>query len=403
MLRHLSKSLLVATILAVVALPAVAATRSSQPVVHRDGKAFTVAVCGDLEVEGYARCHAHAVTDGTGAILATTSSTSPAGLHPADLRAAYNISAVGSSATTVAIVDAWGYNNAEQDLAVYRSTFGLPPCTTANGCFQKLNQNGFARSYPPQDEGWAQETATDLAMVSAMCPNCKIILIEANNPASVNLAAAVATAHRLGANVIANSYGGFEGNSTTLEPSYNVPGVAVLASTGDSGYGVQFPASSPHVIAVGGTTLTRNANVARGWSETAWVGGGSGCSTVYPKPAWQTDSLCAKRMEADVSIVGDPNTGVSVYGPINQGFRSGWIVIGGTSVSVQVIAGIYGGQGGSANYASNIYAAWGANHAVLNDVTAGSNGSCGGTYFCTSQVGYDGPTGLGTPNGSSPF
>jgi subtilase family serine protease len=201
-----------------------------------------------------------------------------------------------------------------------------------------------------------------------------------------------------GVTVISNSYGGSETGTTTYEASYNQPGKAVTVSTGDSGYGVAFPASSPHVIAVGGTHLVRAAN-ARGWSETAWTSGGSGCSTVYAKPSFQTDTGCTKRMEADVSAIGDPNTGVAVYGPTTRR-ASGWMVFGGTSVSAPLIGGIYGVTGhGAANGAAGIY----ANRASLNDVTSGSNGSCGGTYFCVAGIGYDGPTGLGTPNGTGAF
>jgi subtilase family serine protease len=151
------------------------------------------------------------------------------------------------------------------------------------------------------------------------------------------------------------------------------------------------------VTAVGGTSLTKASNT-RGWSETAWNGAGSGCSTVYAKPSWQTDALCAKRTVADVSAIADPNTGVAVYGPTTSR-RSGWMVFGGTSVASPLIAGIYAVQGGTATYGSDPY----SHTSALFDVTSGSNGSCGGTYLCTAGTGYDGPTGLGTPNGTSAF
>jgi hypothetical protein len=197
--------------------------------------------------------------------------------------------------------------------------------------------------------------------------------------------------------VISNSYGGGESGTTSYESAYNHAGVAITVSSGDSGYGVQFPASSPHVTAIGGTSLTR-ANNTRGWSETTWSSAGSGCSTVYAKPSWQTDSLCTMRMEADVSAVADPNTGVAVYGPNSSG-KSAWLVFGGTSVAAPLIGGIYAVNGGSVNYGSNPY----GSTSNLNDVTTGSNGSCGGTYFCTAGAGYDGPTGLGTPKNATPF
>jgi subtilase family serine protease len=294
-------------------------------------------------------------------------------------------------------VDAYGYNNAESDLAVYRSKFGLPACTTANGCFRKVNQNGVQGNYPRQNTGWAQETALDLDMVSAMCPNCKILLVEASSASYLALATAENTAANLGAHAISNSYGGGESGSQGYEPAYNHPGVAITVSSGDSGYGVQFPASSPHVTAVGGTSLTQAAN-ARGWSETVWSGAGSGCSAAYAKPTWQTDGLCGMRTVADVSAVADPNTGVAAYAPVYANI-SGWVVFGGTSVAAPLIAGIYGVNAGSVNYGQNPY----QNQTVLFDVTAGSNGSCGGTYLCSGAVGYDGPSGLGTPDGSGGF
>jgi subtilase family serine protease len=339
------------------------------------------------------------------------------------LRSAYNITGVGNPSTTIAIVDAFGYPTAEADLAVYRSRFGLPACTTANGCFRKVNQRGIQGLYPAYDIGWAEETALDLDMVSAMCPACKIILVEATTNSFRDLAAAENTAAALGAHVISNSYGGGEAYSQSVEPSYYHPGIAITASTGDDGYGVQFPASSPHVTAVGGTSLYRGNSVpertigvrpavnTRGWTETAWSGAGSGCSKIYGKPVWQSDPLCSMRMEADVSAVADPYTGVLVYAPYSQAVggvqnrtnpnasSSTWLIFGGTSVSAPLVAGIYGVNGGSVTYGKNPY----NNLNALNDVTSGNNGSCGGTYFCTALPGYDGPTGLGTPNGPSAF
>src|SRR5262249_10034707 len=210
--------------------------------------------------EGEVRCHARVLVDAAGAALPNAT---PAGLGPAQLRDAYKITSNGSSSTIIAIVDAFGYPNAERDLATYRSTFGLPPCTTANGCFRKVDQRG-GTNFPRLNVGWEQETALDLDMASAICPACKILLVEGDTNSLANLAAAVDTAASLGAHVISNSYGGGEAGSTAFEASYNHPGVAVTASSGDSGFGVEFPASSPHVVAVGGTSL-RTASNARGW------------------------------------------------------------------------------------------------------------------------------------------
>ncbi len=369
--------------------------------VERSGHTFHVAVCPRGNPHGTSRCFAHVVTDARGnpinGKLSPNATAAPSGYGPSDLRSAYNITSSGTT-TTVAIVDAYGYPNAESDLATYRAQYGLPACTTANGCFKKIDQNGGA-SYPRTDTGWDQEQALDLDMVSAMCPSCHILLVEATSSSYGNLATAVRTAgNYAGVTAISNSYGGSESGTTSYESAYNQPGKAVTVSTGDSGYGVQFPASSPHVIAVGGTTLVRASNT-RGWSETAWSSGGSGCSSVYAKPSFQTDPLCTMRMEADVSAVGDPNTGVAVYGPVNRA-SSGWMVFGGTSVAAPLIGGIYGVTGHGPGSASGIYS---AASSAFNDVTSGSNGSCGGTYFCTAQTGYDGPTGRGTPNGTTAF
>jgi subtilase family serine protease len=377
---------------------AIAVSGAADAQVLFSGHVFHVRVCGNIERAGQALCHAHVVTDRSGNPISRMAArnVTPSGYSPANLISAYKVTPTGSTAT-VAIVDANGYNNAEADLGTYRAQFGLPACTTANGCFKKLNQKGQQGNYPGQNTGWAQETALDLDMVSAMCPTCHIVLVEANSSSYSDLATAENFAASLHPIAISNSYGGGENGTTGVEPSYNHPGIAITASSGDSGYGVQFPASSPHVTAVGGTSLSQAANT-RGWSETVWSGAGSGCSKVYNKPVWQTDPLCGMRTVADVSAIADPNTGVAVYAPVNAR-SSGWLVFGGTSVAAPLIAGIYGTNGGTANYGQNPY----LKSTALFDVTAGSNGNCGGTYLCTGALGYDGPSGLGTPAGSSAF
>jgi subtilase family serine protease len=349
-------------------------------------------VCGTPR-PGEAECHARVLVDAAGQPVPNAT---PAGLGPAQLRDAYKIISAGSSAVTIAIVDAFGYPNAESDLATYRSTFGLPPCTTANGCFRKVDQRG-GTSFPRLDVGWAQETALDLDMASAICPGCKILLVEGDTNSFANLAAAVNTAASLGAHVISNSYGGGEAGSATSEAAYNHPGVAVTASSGDAGFGVEFPASSPHVVAVGGTSL-RTAATSRGWTETAWSGAGSGCSTVYAKPAWQTDTGCARRSVADVSAVAAPNTGVAVFAPSSR-TKSTFLVFGGTSVAAPLIGAVYANNGGAVNFGADPY----AHISALFDVVGGTNGTCSPSYLCTAVTGYDGPTGLGTPNGTAAF
>ncbi len=372
------------------------ASGANAQVVERSGNVYHKAVCR-LVFGDVARCHAHVVTDSAGHAIAFTRPPI-GGKIPSDLRDAYKITATGSPSTIIAIVDAFGYDNAEADLGVYRAQFGLPACTTQNGCFKKLNQRGKQKNYPAQNIGWAEESALDLDMASAMCPNCTIYLVEANTNSFKSLGNAVDEAALLGAHVISNSYGGGESKGAkNFAFHYDHAGVAITASTGDSGYGVQAPADMPTVIAVGGTHLVKDGS-ARGWSETVWSGAGSGCSAVFAKPVWQTDSGCSKRTVGDTSADADPSTGVAVYGPNSQG-NSQWMIFGGTSVAAPLVGGVFGANGGVVDAASTVY----ANSTALFDVTSGSNGSCTPAYLCTGEVGYDGPTGMGTPNGTTAF
>lgn len=351
-------------------------------------------VCSQAQA-GYAACSAIQIDKKNGVV---TPNATPSGLSPANLISAYKLpSLTAGSGQTVAIVDAYNDPNAESDLATYRTQFGLSACTTANGCFKKVNQTG-GTSYPTSDVGWSEEISLDVDMVSAICPNCKIILVEATSSTFANLGTAVNEAVALGANTVSNSYGGSEySGETSGAANYSHPGHIITASSGDGGYGVEVPAAYNSVVAVGGTTLTTSTS-SRGWAETAWSGSGSGCSKYITKPSWQTDSGCTKRTVADVSAVADPNTGVSVYDTYGE---SGWLVFGGTSVASPIIASVYAlaGNASSVNAAQSLYTHTGN----LFDVTSGSNGSCGGTYLCTAEVGYDGPTGLGTPNGTAAF
>ncbi|HEX9241896.1 MAG TPA: hypothetical protein VF875_05585, partial [Anaeromyxobacter sp.] len=256
--------------------------------------------------------------------------------------------------------------------------------------------------FPRANCGWAQESALDLQMASAICPNCSLLFVEADSNSFANLGAAVNTAAALGANAINNSYGASESSATNgYAGFYDHPGIAITVSTGDAGYGVQVPAAFNTVVAVGGTSLRVSSG---SWSETAWSGAGSGCSAYVSKPGWQADPGCANRTLADVAAVADPNTGVSVYDSYRCQGLKGWLVFGGTSVSSPILAGVYALAENSSltSYpASYPYADTAA--PFLFDVTSGSNGSCGGSYLCTAGVGYDGPTGLGTPNGAGAF
>jgi hypothetical protein len=323
----------------------------------------------------------------------------PSGYSPANLDSAYKLSASAGSGQTVAIVDAMNDPNAASDLATYRSQWGLPACTTNSGCFRQLNQNGATSPLPANDTGWAGEESLDIDMVSAICPLCKIILVEANSASNADLYAAENEAVALGAKFVSNSWGGGEyAGQTTDDATFNHPGVAITASSGDDGTGAAYPATSQYVTAVGGTTLTTASN-ARGWAESAWSGAGSGCSAFDPKPSWQTVATsCSRRAEADVSAVADPNTGVAVYQTFGA---SGWVVYGGTSVASPVIASVYAlaGTPGAADHpASYPY----AHPTGLFDVISGSNGTCGAPV-CTAGTGWDGPTGLGTPDGTAAF
>jgi subtilase family serine protease len=335
------------------------------------------------------------------------------GYYPCDLLSAYALassSAANGGTQTVAIVDAYDDPTAESDLAIYRSAFGLSACTTANGCFKKRAQDG-STNYPIGDAGWAGEISLDLDMVSAVCPNCKILLVEANTNSGTNLYTAENRAATLGATEISNSWGGSEYGGENLDDAtyFNHPGIPITVSTGDAGFpdGVEFPSSSQYVTAVGGTTLIATSG-GRGWSESAWGqgsvnngGAGSGCSSFIIKPAWQLDTGCGKRMVADVSAVADPATAVWTYDTYQS---AGWGRVGGTSAAAPIIASVYAisGNASSVTYGSYPYAHTGS----LNDVTSGNNSFSMGCspnpdYFCTAEVGYDGPTGLGTPNGAT--
>jgi subtilase family serine protease len=356
-------------------------------------------VCGSVPKTPHRyACLAIMRTDSVHAFVAAQAA--PPGYGPADLQSAYKLpSATAGAGQTVAIVDAMDDPNAEADLAVYRSRFGLPPCTTANGCFHKVNQNGDPSPLPASDVGWAGEISLDLDMVSAICPNCNILLIEANQPDG-SLFTAINTAVAMGAKFISNSWGGQEFSNETAFDAYYLdwPGVAITASSGDDGFGVTYPASSRYVTAVGGTSLMRSAD-SRGFTESAWQGAGSGCSTYVSKPSWQKDTGCGRRTVADVSAVANPNTGVAVYDTFGEG---GWLIFGGTSVASPIIASTYALAGtptAGTVPASYLY----AHPDSLFDVTNGPNGLCDPVYLCSGVSGYDGPTGLGTPNGLAAF
>ena len=371
-------------------------------------------VCPDHTQPDVAACDAVVVTRADKVTPAATT-TYTSGYAPADLQSAYKLpSQTGGTGQMIAIVDALNAPYAFNDVNAYRTRFGiaaLPACATPPiaappvACFAKVNQSGQFSPLPASDVGWAQEISLDVDMASAICPKCSILLVEANSTSFSDLGAAVDRAAAMGAQTISNSYGGGEFSvegTSTYNGHYNHPGHVLTVSSGDSGYGVEFPAASQYVTAVGGTSLSRNTS-SRGWTESAWSGAGSGCSRYIGKSSWQHDSGCSHRTVADVSAVANPSTGVAVYDSYGSTGGANWLVFGGTSVASPIIAGVYALAGNAAimNYGSYPY----SHTSSLFDVTSGSNGGCSyyTRYLCTAQTGYDGPTGLGTPNGTGAF
>ncbi len=341
----------------------------------------------------------------------------PIGYSPSQLLAAYQLTdaAKNLTNTTIAIVDAYDSPTIENDLNVYSNTFGLPACTTANGCFNKVDQNGVVVSptksintNPQPNSSWGLEISLDVEIAHGICPNCKILLVEADSNSFVNLGLAVNQAVSMGANVVSISYGSDEYRKEIYyDRYYNHPGVTIVASSGDTGYGVQYPAASPYVTAVGGTTLVLNQDNTRN-TETAWNGGGSGCSTFEPKPRWQPDRVCKNRTVVDVAADANPSTGAAIYNSTPSVYGQGWLTLGGTGLSAPIIAGVYAvaGNSSSINATSRIYTNTAMHY--LYRVTSGANGYCSNAYLCDAsygytQYGYNGPTGFGTPIGPNAF
>jgi len=326
------------------------------------------------------------------------------GYGPAEIKNIYSLDVTKGVGQTVAIVDAYDNPNAEKDLATFRSVYKLPACTTANGCFRKVNQRG-GKTPPVGDPGWGLEIALDVQAVSSACPKCKILLVEADSSEFNDIGAAVNRAVALGAKIVSNSYGGDESKGIIAlgKQFYSHPGVAMVASSGDAGFtAASFPATWPSAIAVGGTSVTKAST---GWKQAAWSGAGSGCSAWITKPTWQKDPHCLMRTTSDVSALADPDTGLAVYdtyGMDQFGLAPGWTVGGGTSLAAPLLSGMIAlaGNASSLGTAKYVY----DHRAGLTDIIGGSNAGlqdCGGDYLCTALKGYDGPTGLGTPRGVS--
>ncbi len=341
----------------------------------------------------------------TGAVRDLAVASAMTAYGPRDLASAYRIPP-SSSTATVAIVNAFDAPTVEADLAVYRAHYGLPTCSTANGCFTKVNQRGQAHPLPSADAGWAEETGLDVEMVSAVCPTCHILLVEADNDAlaAANIEASVKTATAKGARYVSMSWGTDESQAQLgFDRTYlSVPGVTYVAASGDADYGTSWPAASPNVVSVGGTSLYRSTKAVRGWTESVWgytdgTGTGSGCSSVEPKPTYQrsvSPTLCTHRALNDVSVVGDPATGVAVYQD------GSWWQFGGTSAGSPIIAAMYALAGPATATPSPSYPY--AHGGSFNDVLGAANGYCGNA-LCTAGRGWDGPSGIGSPIGVGGF
>jgi subtilase family serine protease len=359
-------------------------------VAHAGGAAndhAAAAVCPGAP-SGSARCHALVTVDAHGN---PDASTAPTGLSPATIKSAYSFttSSTAGAGTTIAIVDAYNDPNAEADLGVFSQQYGLPACTTANGCFSKVNQTG-GTSYPRNDAGWSLEISLDVQWAHAIAPGAKILLVEASSNSFTNLLAAedYAKAH---ARYVSNSWGGSESSGESSYDSHFVAsGVSFFVSSGDAGLPAEYPSASPNVISVGGTKLTFSSSGAL-LSETGWSSGGGGCSVYETATSAQSSfsgygqaNCGGKRATPDVSLDADPASGVSVYDSVRYQGQQGWFTIGGTSASSPMWAGRSAVQGAVVDsayvYGSTIN---------YRDITSGNNGA-------PCLVGFDLCTGRGS-------
>jgi subtilase family serine protease len=375
------------------ALAALLTLGAAPPSQAMDAAAPSIPVCPGPAAQVSARCDAQVVTD---THLRPFTSASPTGLSPATIKSAYSFSTSLSagSGQTIAIVDAYDDPTAETDLTVFSNQYGLPACTTANGCFKKVNQMGGAR-YPRTDGGWALEISLDLQWAHAIAPGAKILLVEANTNSFTNLMAAedYAGSH---ASYVSNSWGGSEFSSEANYDSHFVQsGVSFFVSAGDAGLPAEYPSASSNVISVGGTTLHFSGSTLTG--ETAWSNGGGGCSAYEQAASAQSAfsgygqvSCGGKRATPDVSLDADPSSGVSVYDTTKYQGQSGWFTVGGTSASSPMWAARSADAGVVAN-SGYIY----GNSITYRDITSGSNGA-------PCLVGYDLCTGRGSWTGATP-
>ncbi len=346
-------------------------------------------VCPGPVAQGFTHCHSW--------VLRPDATTSPTGLSPAQIKSVYSYSTsnTAGSGYTIGIVDAYNDPSAENDLNVFSSTFGRPACTTANGCFTKVNQTGGTK-YPRTNSGWALEISLDIEWAHAIAPGARILLVEASSNSFTNLMAAedYAAAH---SNYVSNSWGGSESSGETSYDSHFVhTGVSFFVSAGDAGLPAEYPSASPNVISVGGTTLNFDSN-GNFVSETGWSSGGGGCSayeTANPAqssfPQYPQVNCAGKRATPDVALDADPASGVSVYDTTSYNGQTGWFVVGGTSASSPMWAARSADSGQLVN-AAYVY----GNNITFRDITVGNNGA-------PCLVGYDLCSGRGSWIGSTP-
>lgn len=349
--------------------------------------------------QGYARPPFHVHPNAT----ATPSTTRT----PANIRHVYGFDKIANQGAgqTIAIVDAYDHPSIESDLNTFSSAYSLPACTTANGCFKKIYASGIK---PATDPDWALEIALDVEWAHAIAPQAKIMLVEAKSSSLNDLFAAVDTAVRNGASVVSMSFGGNEFNGqANFDYHFNVAGVTFVASSGDSGNGVEYPAASRNVVAVGGTTLKSDA-YGNYIGETAWSGSGGGVSAYESEPAGQTAwplPYTGKRGVPDVAYNADPSTGVPVYTSVAYNGQTGWFQMGGTSAGAPQWAALFAiansaraavGKGRLNATYNTLYTLAKAGYVTnYTDVTVGTNGTCG--TVCNAAGSYDYVTGLGTP------
>lgn len=362
---------------------------------------------------GYARppFHMHAHT-----------TLAPSGLSPQQIRHFYGIDqlpqSMQGSGQVIAIVDAYDNPDAESNLRVFNRAFGLPACTTANGCFSKIYSGGTAQRLRA-DPGWALESSLDIEWAHAIAPQAKIVLVEAASNSFSDLMSAVSQAiaprpQGAGANIVTMSWGGTEFFSETQYDGQfaSANGVSFVAASGDSGATVEYPAASPYVLAVGGTSISTDASGSY-LGETAWSGSGGGQSVYESAPSYQSnypipsDSIGARGVP-DVAYSADPTSGFAVYDAYGYQGQRGWFVVGGTSAGAPQWSGLLAiANSARVLNAKSTLNAVSAINALLyriastsyattyRDIISGTNGSCG--VLCTAAAGYDYVTGLGSP------